>query len=117
MPITEDDVVSITLRPAKISRNNSSTPDLHLDCNVDVNCKRVSIVHYYLLDKSSDPNSTEYVHQGSKSYINGNKTNPETVTGKSFPRTKRQERMVLHTHSLVGIQIKSLHNRQRFHIL
>ena len=86
--ITEDDVVSITLRPAKISRNNSSTPDLHLDCNVDVNCKRVSIVHYYLLDKSSDPNSTEYVHQGSKSYINGNKTNPETVTGKSFPRTK-----------------------------
>ena len=86
--ITKDDVVSITLRPAKISRNNYSNPDLHLDCNVDVNCKGVSIVHYYLLDKSSDPNSTEYVHQGSKSYINGNKTNPETVTGKSFPRTK-----------------------------
>ena len=86
--ITKDDVVSITLRPAKISRNNHSNPDLHLDCNVDVNCKGVSIVHYYLLDKSSDPNSTEYVHQGSKSYINGNKTDPETVTGKSFPTTK-----------------------------
>ena len=86
--ITKDDVVSITLRPAKISRNNYSNPDLHLDCNVDVNCKGVSIVHYYLLDKSSDPNSTEYVHQGSKSYINGNKTNPESVTGKSFPTTK-----------------------------
>ena len=86
--ITKDDVVSITLRPAKISRNNGTNPDKHLDCNVDVNCKGVSIVHYYLLDKSSDPNSTEYVHQGSKSYINGNKTNPETVTGKSFPRTK-----------------------------
>ena len=86
--ITKDDVVSITLRPAKISRNNYSNPDLHLDCNVDVNCKGVSIVHYYLLDKSSDPNSTEYVHQGSKSYINGNKTDPETVTGKSFPTTK-----------------------------
>ena len=86
--ITKDDVVSITLRPAKISRNNHSNPDLHLDCNVDVNCKGVSIVHYYLLDKSSDPNSTEYVHQGSKSYINGNKTNPESVTGKSFPTTK-----------------------------
>lgn len=88
MRITKDDVVSITLRPAKISRNNYSNPDKHLDCNVDVNCKSVSIVHYYLLDKSSDPNSTEYVHQGSKSYINGNKTNPETVTGKSFPTTK-----------------------------
>ena len=88
MTITEDDVVSITLRPAKISRNNGTNPDKHLDCNVDVNCKGVSIVHYYLLDKSSDPNSTEYVHQGSKSYINGNKTNPETVTGKSFPTTK-----------------------------
>ena len=88
MTITEDDVVSITLRPAKISRNNYSNPDKHLDCNVDVNCKSVSIVHYYLLDKSADPNSTEYVHQGSKSYINGNKTNPETVTGKSFPTTK-----------------------------
>ena len=88
VPITKDDVVSITLRPAKISRNNGTNPDKHLDCNVDVNCKGVSIVHYYLLDKSSDPNSTEYVHQGSKSYINGNKTNPETVTGKSFPTTK-----------------------------
>ena len=88
MRIKKDDVVSITLRPAKISRNNYSNPDKHLDCNVDVNCKSVSIVHYYLLDKSSDPNSTEYVHQGSKSYINGNKTNPETVTGKSFPTTK-----------------------------
>lgn len=86
--ITKDDVVSITLRPAKISRNNGTNPDKHLDCNVDVNCKGVSIVHYYLLDKSSDPNSTEYVHQGSKSYINGNTTNPETVTGKSFPTTK-----------------------------
>lgn len=86
--IIEDDVVSITLRPAKISRNNNSNPDKHLDCNVDVNCKGVSIVHYYLLDKSSVPNSTEYVHQGSKSYINGNKTDPETVTGKSFPTTK-----------------------------
>ena len=86
--ITKDDVVSITLRPAKISRNNGTNPDKHLDCNVDVNCKSVSIVHYYLLDKSSNPNSTEYVHQGSKSYINGNKTDPETVTGKSFPTTK-----------------------------
>ena len=86
--ITKDDVVSITLRPAKISRNNGTNPDKHLDCNVDVNCKGVSIVHYYLLDKSSNPNSTEYVHQGSKSYINGNKTDPETVTGKSFPTTK-----------------------------
>ena len=88
MTITKDDVVSITLRPAKISRNNGTNPDKHLDCNVDVNCKSVSIVHYYLLDKSSNPNSTEYVHQGSKSYINGNKTDPETVTGKSFPTTK-----------------------------
>ena len=88
MTITKDDVVSITLRPAKISRNNGTNPDKHLDCNVDVNCKGVSIVHYYLLDKSSNPNSTEYVHQGSKSYINGNETNPETVTGKSFPTTK-----------------------------
>ena len=88
MTIRKDDVVSITLRPAKISRNNGTNPDKHLDCNVDVNCKGVSIVHYYLLDKSSDPNSTEYVHQGSKSYINGNTTNPETVTGKSFPTTK-----------------------------
>lgn len=86
--IIKDDVVSITLRPAKISRNNGTDPDKHLDCNVDVNCKGVSIVHYYLLDKSSDPNSTEYVHQGSKSYINGNTTNPETVTEKSFPTTK-----------------------------
>ena len=89
LSITEDDVESITLIPAKISKNNGTTPDYHLDCNVSVNCKRVSIVRYYLLDKSVDPNNTEYVHQGSENYINGNTTTPESVTNKTFPTTKK----------------------------
>lgn len=34
--ITKDDVEEISLVPAKISRNNGTNPDMHLDCNVNI---------------------------------------------------------------------------------
>ncbi len=44
--ITKDDVEEITLVPAKISKDNGTTPDMHLDCNVNIKCKSVALVKY-----------------------------------------------------------------------
>lgn len=48
--ITKDDVEEITLVPAKISKDNGTTPDMHLDCNVNIKCKSVALVKYWLFD-------------------------------------------------------------------
>ena len=84
--ITEDDVEEITLVPAKISRNNGTNPDKHLDCNVNIRCKNVATVKYYLYDAAG----TNFDMLGSKNYIiNGTSTTkPADVTTKPFPGTK-----------------------------
>ena len=82
--ITENDVEEISLIPAKISRNNGGSYPTHLDCNVDIKVKDISLVKYYL----RDANSAQWDLKGSKSYINGNETQPSDVTSESFPETK-----------------------------
>ena len=85
--ITKDDVEAITLVPAKISRNNQGTnPDKHLDCNVNIKCKNVATVKYYLYDAGA----VKFDMLGSKNYvINGtSETQPSDVTSKTFPATK-----------------------------
>ena len=84
--INKDDVEEITLVPAKISRNNGTNPDMHLDCNVNIKCKSVALVKYYLFDA----NGTNYDMLGSKSYLvkDESTTQPSDVTSKEFPTTK-----------------------------
>ena len=84
--ITEDDVEEISLVPAKISKNNGTTPDMHLDCNVNIKCKKVALIKYYLFDA----NGTNWEMLGSKNYLvkDGSTTKPSDVTNKSFPTTK-----------------------------
>lgn len=81
---TKDDVEEIALVPAKISKNNGTTPDMHLDCNVSIKCKNVALVKYYLRDAGS----TQFEQKGSKNYISGNTTQPSDVTNEQFPETK-----------------------------
>ena len=81
---TEDDVEEIALVPAKISRNNGTTIDKHLDCNVTIKCKNVSLVKYYLRDAGS----TQFEQKGSKNYVSGSATKPSDVTDEQFPATK-----------------------------
>ena len=45
--ITEDDIESIVLHPYKISNNSSG---YHLDCKVEVKCKKAITVNFYLQD-------------------------------------------------------------------
>lgn len=82
--ITKDDVEEISLVPAKISKNNSSNPDKHLDCNVSIKCKGVVLVKYYLRDAGS----TQFAQLGSKNYVKGNETEPADVNAGKLPATK-----------------------------
>ncbi len=84
--IAKDDVEEITLVPAKISRNNGTNPDMHLDCNVNIKCKSVALVKYYLFDA----NGTNWEMLGSKNYLvkDESTTQPSDVTSKKFPTTK-----------------------------
>lgn len=84
--ITKDDVEEITLVPAKISKNNKTNPDMHLDCNVNIKCKGVALVKYYLFDA----NETNWEMLGSKNYLVKveSTTQPSDVTIKEFPPTK-----------------------------
>lgn len=81
---TKDDVEEIALVPAKISKNNGTNPDMHLDCNVSIKCKNVALVKYYLRDAGS----AQFVQKGSKNYISGNATQPSDVMNEQFPKTK-----------------------------
>ena len=84
--ITEDDVEEISLVPAKISKNNGTTPDMHLDCNVNIKCKKVALIKYYLFDA----NGTNWEMLGSKNYLvkESSTTKPSDVTSRKFPTTK-----------------------------
>ena len=82
--ISEDDVEEISLVPAKISKNNGGTYPTHLDCNVNIKMKGLSLVKYYLRDAGS----AQWDLKGSKSYFDGNTTQPSDVTSESFPETK-----------------------------
>ena len=86
LTITKDDVEEITLVPAKISKNNGTNPDKHLDCNVNIRCKNVATVKYYLYDAGG----TNFDMLGSKNYIikRTSTTKPADVTTKEFPETK-----------------------------
>ena len=81
---TKDDVEEIALVPAKISKNNGTNPDMHLDCNVSIKCKNVALVKYYLRDAGS----AQFVQKGSKNYISGNATQPSDAMNEQFPETK-----------------------------
>ena len=82
--ITKDDVEEISLVPAKISKNNGTNPDKHLDCNVSIKCKGVVLVKYYLRDAGS----TQFEQLGSKNYVKGAETEPADVNADNLSETK-----------------------------
>ena len=52
--LTTDDVVSITLKPFKVSRFNTTSPDHHVDCTVELVCKGVQNVRFFVKDAGSN---------------------------------------------------------------
>ena len=82
---TAEDVEEITLVPEKISRDNGTDPDLHLDCSVNIKCKSVAHVRYMLRNAGE----SEYKLFGSKNYIAGSETQPTDVRNEIIPATKK----------------------------
>lgn len=52
--INKSDVSSITITPAKISRNNGTTPDKHLDCTISFACNNVYVAKFMVKDTDTD---------------------------------------------------------------
>lgn len=48
--ITRNDVTAIILHPYKISKDNGTNPDYHVDCTVEIKCKAYVTATYYLWD-------------------------------------------------------------------
>ena len=83
--ITEADVEYIHVHPFKISRNNASNPDKHVDCTVEVKTKSVYTAVYKLWDAGD----TGYVQQAAKNYKAGAPTDPGEFTPiANLPTTK-----------------------------
>ena len=83
--LTKDDIQSITLIPYKISRNNSSTPDKHVDCRVRIEVNDFYNAIYYVEDAGET--GFQSVQQ-SGPYRGGDKTEPTATTVAAYPHTK-----------------------------
>lgn len=74
--LTKEDVTQITLKPFKISRNNSETENqyYHIDCTIDVKCKRVFTAKFWV----KEPGASEYTQIDAKNYITGSSVEKTT---------------------------------------
>ena len=94
--ITADDVDYIQLIPYKVSKNNGSNPDKHVDCTVQIVVKGVSTATYYLWDTAD----TGFIWKAAENVYDGNTTTYENFDAlKSLPATKTVGGV---TYTLVG---------------
>ena len=94
--LTKDDIQSITLIPYKISRNNSSNPDKHVDCQVRIVVKDFYNAIYYVEDAGET--GFQSVQQ-SGPYRSGDTTAPTATTVAAYPDTKVKNGV---TYTFVG---------------
>ena len=76
--LTQDDVTQITLKPYKISRDNSDTTNqyYHIDCTIDVKCTKVFAAKFWV----KEPDSNDYELIDAKNYTAG--SNVEKTSNK-----------------------------------
>lgn len=67
--LRKEDVTQITLKPFKISKDNSSTENqnYHIDCTIDVKCNKVFTAKFWV----KNPGKSEYKLVETKNYITG----------------------------------------------
>ena len=79
--IKKSDIESIKLKPYKISRNNGTNPDKHVDCTVEIKVKDVYTANYWLWNAGQ----TGYEYAEAGSYYKNEQTSP---TASKYPNTK-----------------------------
>lgn len=67
--LKKEDVTEITLKPFKISRDNSTTPvqNYHIDCTIDIVCKKTFTAKFWI----KSPEASRYDLSDAKDYIRG----------------------------------------------
>lgn len=76
--LTKNDITQIKVTPYKISKNNRSNPDMHIDCTIDVVNDKVYTAKFWVLY----PGATSYTQVDAASYLKEQqvtKTSKKTV--------------------------------------
>ena len=65
--LKEDDITQIKVTPYKISRNNGTKPDKHIDCTIDIVNDKVYTAKFWVME----PNALKYEMKDSTTYLKG----------------------------------------------
>ena len=65
--LKEDDITQIKVTPYKISRNNGTTPDKHIDCTIDIVNDKVYTARFWVME----PGALKYEMKDSTTYLKG----------------------------------------------
>ena len=63
--LTKDDITQIKVIPFKISKDNSSDPDKHIDCKIDIVNNKVYTARFWVME----PGATQYTQVDSATYL------------------------------------------------
>ena len=66
--LTEDDITQIKVTPYKISKNNGTKPDKHIDCTIDIVNNKVYTAKFWVME----PGTLKYEMKDSTTYLKEN---------------------------------------------
>ncbi len=102
--ISKTDVSSITITPAKISKNNGTNPDKHLDCTVSFACSNIYVAKFMVMN----PETSQYEQVDAKYYKTG--TSISETTEATIGQTKTidgEENELVGWYNEAGEQVDS----------
>ena len=66
LQLKESDITKIKITPFKISRNNGTDPDKHIDCLIDITSNKVYAAKFWVME----PDATQYTLKDTAAYLN-----------------------------------------------
>lgn len=81
--LTENDIKQIKVIPYKISKNNNSDPDKHIDCKIDIVNDKVYTARFWVME----PGATQYTQVDSKTYLKGDEVRETSKATIGYPKT------------------------------
>lgn len=73
--LTKDDITQIKVMPYKISKNNSTTYDRHIDCTIAVVNNKVYTAKFWVME----PGDTKYTQVDARTYLKGQSVEKTTA--------------------------------------
>ena len=66
LQLKESDITKIKITPFKISKNNGTNPDNHIDCLIDITSNKVYAAKFWVME----PDATQYTLKDTAAYLN-----------------------------------------------